>query len=73
MRIYIIDHTFHYELENLTRVFFPNEKLEMVKENISVPSDTDGTYIVTRICSADTGKNISVRVCFPQYDKELCR
>ena len=73
MRIYIIDHTFHYELENLTRVFFPNEKLEMVKENISVPSDKDGTYIVTRICSADTGKNISVRVCFPQYDKELCR
>ncbi len=73
MKIYIINHTFHYELENLTRVFFPNEKLEMVKENISVPSDKDGTYIVTRICSADTGKNISVRVCFPQYDKELCR
>ena len=34
MKIYIINHTFHYELENLTRVFFPNEKLEMVKENI---------------------------------------
>ena len=30
MKLYIINHSFAYELENLTRAFFPNEKIQTV-------------------------------------------
>lgn len=33
MKLIIINHTYHYETENLVRVFFPNEKIETVREN----------------------------------------
>lgn len=26
MNLYVINHGFHYELENVARLFFPNEK-----------------------------------------------
>ncbi|MBQ8572413.1 MAG: coproporphyrinogen dehydrogenase HemZ [Ruminococcus sp.] len=32
MKLYIINHSFAYELENLTRAFFPNEKISTVTE-----------------------------------------
>lgn len=32
MIIYIKNHDFHYETENLTRVFFPNEKIEVISD-----------------------------------------
>lgn len=32
MKLYIINHSFAYELENLTRAFFPNEKIQTVNE-----------------------------------------
>ena len=38
MKIYIINITFHSEMENLTRVFFPNEKFEFIKCT-AVPQD----------------------------------
>ena len=33
MNLYIINHSFHYELENLTRLFYPNEKINVIKDN----------------------------------------
>lgn len=33
MNLYILNHSFHYELENLTRLFFPNEKINVIKES----------------------------------------
>ncbi len=32
MKLYIINHSFAYELENLTRAFFPNEKIQTLCE-----------------------------------------
>lgn len=32
MKLYIINHSFAYELENLTRAFFPNEKIQTERE-----------------------------------------
>lgn len=32
MNLYVKNHTFHFELENLTRLFFPNEKITVYKE-----------------------------------------
>ena len=52
MKIYIINNTFHYEMENLTRVFFPNEKIEIIKCT-AVPQDAlDSPYVATSVESA---------------------
>lgn len=57
MTIYIKGHDFHYEMENLCRVFFPNEKLTVTRELTGMQSDpsyvflerqqtSDGNYII---------------------------
>ena len=50
MNLYIINHKFHYELENLTRLFYPNEKITVIKDDkeISPP------YIKTEISDSLT-------------------
>lgn len=32
MNLYVKNHTFHFELENLTRLFFPNEKITVIRD-----------------------------------------
>ncbi|MBQ8133958.1 MAG: coproporphyrinogen dehydrogenase HemZ [Clostridia bacterium] len=44
MTIYIDDHPFHYEMENLVRLFFPNEKLITISE---IPDQPETPYILT--------------------------
>lgn len=34
MNVYIENHSFAYEMENVVRLFFPNDKLNVIKENI---------------------------------------
>ncbi len=60
MKIYIINHNFHYEIENLTRVFFPNEKLELVK--IDSLNDFEYPCIITRIDDDENGKTVFVEI-----------
>ena len=45
MNLYIINHSFHYELENLTRLFYPNEKITVIKSD--EPPQTP--YIITSV------------------------
>lgn len=42
MNIYLVNNSYHYELENLTRVFFPNEKLNVIREF----SEPEAPYII---------------------------
>lgn len=65
MKIYIDNHTSHYELENLTRLFFPNEKIEIVKEFKN--SLMELPYIYTFL---DTD-NIIIKVNFADFAKEV--
>ena len=37
MNLYVKNHNFHFELENLTRLFFPNEKITVIKEANDAP------------------------------------
>lgn len=46
MKLYIKNHTFHYEMENLIRLFFPNEKITVIKE---VPKVLEQPYVYTEI------------------------
>lgn len=45
MNLYIQNHKFHYELENLTRLFYPNEKITVIKD----AADLKEPYINTVI------------------------
>ncbi|MEF2920173.1 MAG: coproporphyrinogen dehydrogenase HemZ [Acutalibacteraceae bacterium] len=65
MKLYIINHTFHYEIENLTRVFFPNEKIEIVRDvNINLDNVT-APSIITQIVDTD----IMVQLVLDDYNK----
>lgn len=56
MTIYI-DHQFHYESENLVRLFFPNDKITVVHE---IPEEKEIPYIVSSIKSGENETYISI-------------
>ena len=55
MNLYVKNHNFHFELENLTRLFFPNEKITVIR-NFSEPQPP---YIYTEVSDKIT---ISVNI-----------
>lgn len=61
MILYIINHSYHYELENLIRVFYPNSKIDKVYEFIETKED----YVYTEISD-----KIIVRVCIRDFVSE---
>lgn len=63
MKIFINNHPFHYEIENIARLFFPYEKLEVIKDNLN---EKDEEYILTTV-----DKEIIVTAVFSQYEKTL--
>lgn len=64
MNIYVVNHSFHFELENLTRLFYPNEKITVIRsfESLEPPyiySEVSDSIVV----SADiNGKTASKTV-----------
>lgn len=45
MTVYIIGHKFHFEIENLCRMFYPNSDIHLEYES----SNTQGNYIITKM------------------------
>ena len=60
MNLYIENHTFHYEMENLVRAFFPYEKIEVKKEYDIL----EKPYVLTAC-----GDDISVTVNVGDFEK----
>ena len=56
MILRIFGHDFHYECENLCRVYFPNEKINIVYDG----SGEDERTVVTRCAPIDGGNLVSV-------------
>ncbi len=57
MILVIDNHKFHYEMENLCRVFFPYEKISVTTEN-----ENDNKKVITGLSQTDGVYNISVKV-----------
>ena len=55
MKLYVKNHNFHFELENLTRLFFPNEKITVIRDF----SEPQPPYIYTEVSDKIT---ISVNI-----------
>ena len=66
MTVYIDNHTFHYETENLVRLFFPDEKIIIEKE---IPENTVPPYIYTSMNINDGNAHIYVRVNTEGFDE----
>ncbi|HBL41529.1 MAG TPA: coproporphyrinogen dehydrogenase HemZ [Ruminococcaceae bacterium] len=73
MNIYILNHPFHYEIENICRMFYPNEDIKLVYE---VQEDS-GNRIITEIVKHD-GFHYRVfacvdgKECAKQTESEEC-
>lgn len=63
MNLYIKNNTFWFELENLTRLFFPNEKITVYKEDFESVSKP---FII-----AELSDKIEVHVCIGEFYEEL--
>lgn len=61
MRILVINHKYHYEMEKLVRIFFPNEKIEVIRDE-----NTDGYDLLTSV-----GGSITVAVNLENFKKTL--
>lgn len=55
MNLYVKNHNFHFELDNLTRLFFPNEKITVIRDF----SEPQPPYIYTEVSDKIT---ISVNI-----------
>ena len=67
--ILVIDgHSFHYEMENLCRVFFPHQKIKVM--SVLSQNEEDGQLIYTGLEPLPDGLKISVRVKIGTYCNE---
>lgn len=60
MNLYVKNHNFHFELENLTRLFFPNEKITVIRDF----SEPQPPYIYTEVSD-----KITISVNIGSFDK----
>ncbi len=66
MNLYAINHKFHYELENLTRAFFPNDKIAVISEE-KLTQNPEVPYILTEV----TKSELKASVTFESFSKTL--
>ena len=66
MNLYTVNHGFHYELENLTRAFFVNEKITVTRFDTAV-SDLQSPFILTEM----TEDELKVQVQIDDFQKTL--
>ncbi|MBQ7548264.1 MAG: coproporphyrinogen dehydrogenase HemZ, partial [Clostridia bacterium] len=57
MILVIRNHSFHYEMENLCRVFFPFEKIKVLRDGEACG---DAGQVVTSVSNTDGGSFITV-------------
>ena len=65
MDIYIFNHDYLYELENLTRVFFPNDKITVLPCNCV--EDMKPPFLYTAVTENET----EARFCSGEFEKNL--
>lgn len=72
MILRVINHKFHYEMENLCRVFYPYESIRVVRDS---DEGEDALTVVTALEEKENGFRISVDVkinTFRKESEEMC-
>ena len=68
MTVYIKNHKFQYEIENLVRLFFPNEKIDMISD---VPEKLSEPFIFTQLSETEDGYSINIDVSLGRYNDSV--
>lgn len=64
MKLYIDNHSFHYEFENLLRLFLPNERIEVLH---AVPDDNkDENHLYTAVKSSESQTTMSISILYDE-------
>ncbi len=69
MHLYLQGHDFHFELENVSRLFLPLEKI-ITHPDGSLVEESDGLRVIATMASDTQGANLSCRVTVDGFDKE---
>lgn len=65
MNLIISNHSYHYEMENLLRVFFPDSKIDVTNEKTGeIP------FVFTSLEGLDGGARISLELCFENESRK---
>ena len=76
MKLYTVNHKFGFELENLTRAFFPNEKIQTISEATESPeapfvyTEVQGDKLYASVSADGFFEETSLKVS-AEDDKEL--
>lgn len=71
MNIYIINNPFHYEIENLTRAFFNNEKMNVIKCDETV--NREKPYVSIEVIKSENSSKIIVGFFEDSFEKTLIK
>lgn len=72
MILYVVNHKFHYEMENLCRVFFPYETIKVVRDEAV---GDDPMTVITELEEKECGFFIRVKINFSSFadiSEEIC-
>ena len=69
MHLFLQGHDFHFELENVTRLFLPLEKI-VTHPDGSVVEEVDGLRVIAAMVSDLRGAHLSCRVTVDGFDEE---
>lgn len=71
MNIYIINNPFHYEIENLTRAFFNNEKMNVIKCDKNV--NREKPFVAIELIKHEKDSDIIVSFADEDFEKTLSK
>lgn len=66
MILRVLNHKFHYEMENLCRVFYPYESIKVVRDSTD---ENDALTVTTELEEKENGFDISVKVYINSEEK----
>lgn len=67
MIIFTIGHDFHFELENICRIFYPFEKIKICKDYCQTE---DAQIIYTELCETPQGADLTVRLTTAERERQ---
>ena len=69
MRLYLFGHDFHFELENVCRLFLPLEKVITIHEE--EPTDYEGLVVICRMIPDGDYTRLTCQMCLDGFDEIL--
>ncbi len=70
MHLFLCGHDFHFELENVCRLFLPQEKILTHTDGAAQALRYEGLCVDTALYTVDGGARLTCRVCVDDFDEQ---